>query len=297
MTAAFAHLTEKAREVLTLAPHERLAWFEKDHWVGYGQANKILARMEMIRVQPKSNRMQNLLIAGATFNGKSSLIERFKTLHPPKETPEGIKFPVLAVEFPPVPDELRFYNRMLEVLQIPYNPGDTIRKREPQIHSLLPSLGVEALLIDEIHNMLAGHPTKQRQMLNALRSLSNLLKIGLVCAGTREAARGLSVDPQLANRFPPMPLPLWEPDAQWQRLITSFECLMPLPEPSFLGAREAASQIFALAEGMIGELKLVLAACLKAALTANKSRVDSEILKNIDFVPPSRRRDRAEKLG
>lgn len=305
MTEAFGHLTEGTRAVLAQAPEARIQWFAGDRWVGYDLANNILKRMEDIRLQTKAarlaqtraDRLPNLLIAGATSNGKSSLIRRFKETHPPVETEAGTTFPVLAVEFPPTPDELRFYNRVLETLNIPFNPNDSVRKREPQIHALLPSLGLEVLLIDEIHNILAGHPTKQRQFLNALRSLSNRLNISIVCAGTREAARGLSADPQMANRFPPMPLPLWVPDKDWRRLIASFERLLPLPEPSLLGAPRTALFLHERAEGRIGELKTFLLLALREALARDKPRIDADVLKAVDFVPPSKRRAHAEALG
>jgi hypothetical protein len=43
------------------------------------------------------------------------------------------------------------------------------------------------LVIDELHNVLAGRSDKRREFLNLIRFLGNQLRIPLVGVGTREA--------------------------------------------------------------------------------------------------------------
>jgi hypothetical protein len=56
------------------------------------------------------------------------------------------------------------------------------------------------LLIDEVHNILAGTWREQRVMLNTLRYLSNELKLSLVCVGIAEAREAINGDVQLGSR-------------------------------------------------------------------------------------------------
>ncbi|HEY0974650.1 MAG TPA: TniB family NTP-binding protein [Solimonas sp.] len=291
----YKHLTMGAREALTLPPDQRLKWFRSDKWIEYDVARQALARMEDLLTHPKVTRMPNLLLIGQSNNGKTSILDRMCALHPPEESEEGLVVPVLSVQAPSGPDELRLFNNILCGLNIPYSPNDSIRKREPQIHGVLNALGVRLLLIDEIHNSLAGSIPKQRQFLNAIRILANRLQISIVAAGTREAGRALSVDPQLANRFEPFRLTQWGCNQEWQKLIASFERLLPLPEASGLGAASPATRLYELAEGWIGELKSVLTACLVTAVREGKPRIDSVILSKVAFVPPSKRRSDAER--
>ena len=58
-------------------------------------------------------------------------------------------------------------------------------------------IGVRMLVIDELHNLLAGPYRSQRAMLNVIRQLANELRISLVCLGTREAREVLLSDPRL----------------------------------------------------------------------------------------------------
>lgn len=56
------------------------------------------------------------------------------------------------------------------------------------------AIGVQVLVIDEVHNILAGSYREQRVVLNTLRFLSNELKLSLVCFGVAEAREAISGD-------------------------------------------------------------------------------------------------------
>ncbi|WP_420136117.1 TniB family NTP-binding protein [Sinorhizobium meliloti] len=73
---------------------------------------------------------------------------------------------------------------------------------------IMEAIGVQVLVIDEVHNILAGTYREQRIVLNTLRFLSNRLRISLVCFRVneaREAIRGV----QLARRFEQFTLSRW----------------------------------------------------------------------------------------
>lgn len=291
----YKHLSPGAIEVLAKSPQERIDWFVADErWVEYDKAKEVLARIGDLVRHPRIARMPSLLIVGESNSGKSSLLERAKKANEPEDTGDGLVVPVVCTSAPSGPDEVRLFNNILSSLHIPHRPNDGFRTKQPLVYGTLTDLKVRALLIDEIHNSLSGPTTKQKQYLNTLRLLSHDLKISIIAAGTREAARALAVDPQLANRFDPITLPQWKCDVNWQRLIVSFERLLPLPAPSNLGAAQAATKLHELTEGWIGELKKLLIVCLKDAILAGKSRIDSDILRDTKFVQPSKRRAAAE---
>lgn len=294
MTDPYKHLSKGTFEVLNKSPQERIDWFAADRWIEYDTAKVAIARITELINHVKIARMPNLLIVAETNNGKSSIVSRIHDLNPPYETEGGLIVPVLAVQAPSVPDELRLFNSILESLHVPFSPNDNIKKREIEVLGILRDLQIRVLMIDEVNNALAGTIPKQRQFFNALRSLTNRLQISIVATGTREAARALAVDPQLANRFDPMLLPQWKSDANWQRLIVSFERLMPLPGASNLALPMTAAKLHELTEGWIGELKKLLLLCLKAAVHQGKAKIDADVLKSVNFVSPSKRRSAAE---
>jgi len=95
---------------------------------------------------------------------------------------------------------------------------------------------VQVLVIDEVHNILAGTYREQRIVLNTLRFLSNRLRISLVCFGVNEAREAISGDVQLARRFEQFTLSRWAANEQFESLAVSILRNTPLRQPSVLSA-------------------------------------------------------------
>ncbi len=298
MVEAVAHLSENAQAALELSVEERLDRIRRPRWIGYTRAKKLLDKLDDLLTHPKTHRMPNLLIVGDTNAGKTMLANRFVQLHPADKTlgGEAVIVPVLAIQAPPGPDEGRFYNAILEALATPYNPRERVAQQQIQVLRMLKRIGIQMLIIDEVHNVLTGSVTKQRQFLNVLKYLGNDLQITLVGLGTKEALRALQADPQLANRFEPAALPPWQLDQEFQMLLASFERALPLRQPSGLADETLARKLLALSEGSLGELSVLLTSAAVYAVRSGTERIDEKVLAAIDWVPPSERRRRAERL-
>ena len=83
------------------------------------------------------------------------------------------------------------------------------------------AVDVQVIVLDEVHNILAGTFREQRVVLNTLRYLSNELKISLVYFGVNEAREAISGDVQLARRFEEFPLPRWTADKEFELLVSA----------------------------------------------------------------------------
>ena len=293
-----SHLNAAAHGVLDLPAAERIAHLRRPRWIGYPRAKQLLNKLDDLLTHPKTHRMPNLLIVGNTNAGKTMLANRFVQLHPADDNPQGdaVIVPVLAIQAPPGPDEGRFYNAILEVLFAPYNPRERVAQKQIQVLRILKQIGLRMLIIDEVHNVLTGPVTKQRQFLNVLKYLGNDLQIPLVGLGTPEALRAVQADPQLANRFEPAALPPWQLNQEFQMLLASFERTLPLREPSRLAEEQMARHLFALSEGSLGELSVLLTSAAVSAVQSGAERIDTQVLVTIDWIPPSERRRRAEHL-
>lgn len=296
--STYSHLNDSAVEALTLSDAERIHKIRSERWIGYPKAKQILAKLEDLLIYPRTHRMPNLLVVGDTNNGKTMLAQRFMNLHPADDNPdgEGIIAPVLLVQAPPVPDEGRFYNAILEMLFAPYRPSERIDKKQFQVIKLLRYIGLKVLVIDEIHHILAGNMNRQKAFLNVIKYLGNELQISIVGVGTKDAFRALQTDPQLSNRFEPVTLPRWEMDHDFQRLLASFERMLPLKQPSGLAQQELASTLFAMSEGYIGELSRLLSDASALAIKSGTEQISAKLLQQLDWTPPSRRKRQLEGI-
>jgi type II secretory pathway predicted ATPase ExeA len=288
------HLLEPLRAVAEADAATRIDVIRSTRWIKYPVADRILSRLEELLVYPKIARMPNLLLVGETNNGKSVLVNRFCQQHKPYASLDDEKLvcPVVKVEAPAKPDEKQLYRKLLDQLNAPYRLADRTDRMERQVFHVLQQVGTRMLIIDEIHNLLAGSSTNQRVFLNVLKGMANELQIVIVAVGTMEARNAMSADSQMSNRFVQKFLPRWQRDEEFLRLLASFERLLPLRKPSGLSDPAIAERIYSLSEvGTIGEIADVIMQAAVVAIRTGEERINRNVLNQSDYVSPSARRN------
>lgn len=288
----YSHLSDSAKEAIDLPRDQRIHRIRSSRWIGYPRAKQILDKLEDLLTYPKRHRMPNLLIVGDTNNGKTMIVNRFHQLHLPFDRPngEGLELPVLYVQVPPTPDESRFYEAILDKLFAPYRGGDKVGKKQGQAIRILTRLNIRLLILDEIHHILVGTQSKQREFLNTIKYLANELQIPLVAAGIKDAHNAILTDPQLSNRFAPVFLPRWEMGNEFLRLLATFEQMLPLKRPSNLIEKNIALKILNMSEGTIGEISTLLTEAAVHAVRSGDEQITGKVLNSIRWVQPSDRK-------
>jgi len=299
MTSRIDHLNESAKATLALSDRERIDFIRRPRWIGYTKAKEVIAQLENLLTYPKTHRMPNLLLVGETNNGKTMIVNRRRQLHPETDDPdtEQCQWPVLVVQAPPVPSEVRFYTAILEKLSAPYCHSDSVYKKQFQVMKILRRVRVQIMIIDEIHQIVAGRIGAQRQFLNTIKYPGNELQIPIVGVGAYEAFNALQTDPQLANRFEPTVLPRWEQGREYLRLLSSFERMLPLKQPASLTEKDLAFKLLVMSEGTIGELSALLARAAVSAIEKRTETITPKLLDKVGWVRPSERKWQAEKHG
>ena len=288
--ATYDHLHQDVVAAMALSSAERIAVMDQPRWIGYTRATEILDVMQGLLNKPQRPRMPNLLIVGDSNNGKTTLIRRFGDLCGKSFVDENSNpvRPIILAEAPTSADEKALYISILERFWTPYRATDQVAKLRYQVIHLMRACQVRMLIIDELHSLLAGTATKQREVMNALKLLCNELCIPIVGVGTREAVRVLHTDPQHASRFDVASLPTWSLDKDFQRLLASFERVLPLKNLSRLHAPELASKLHSISEGNIGNLHRLLIECAKEAIDCGSDQITVEIIEKKKWLRPTR---------
>lgn len=291
-----AHLHESVRRIARLPGEERLRYVRADRWIGYTRATEALTQLETLLAWPVKQRMPNLLLIGPTNNGKSMIIEKFRRAHPPVPHEDREEIPVLVVQMPSDPSVGRFYTALLAALGAPMRPvRSSLANLEQLVLRLLRAAGVRTLVIDELHNILGGRADQRREFLNLLRFLGNELRIPLVGVGIRDAYLAIRSDDQLENRFAPLTLPRWEPDADACALLASFAASFPLRRPSLIATTEMAGYLLSRSEGTIGELTALLTDAAVAAIETGEEAINQRTLLLAPYEGPTQRRRSFER--
>lgn len=289
------HLQPSAQVLARLPDAERVQRIRADRWIGYPRAVEALAQLEALLAWTKKQRMPNLLVIGATNNGKSMIIEKFRRQHPPTTGADAERIPVLVVQMPSDPSVPRFYAGLLAAVGAPVRPRQRLGELERLALSVMRGVQVRMLVIDELHNVLAGREPGRREFLNLLRFLGNELRIPLVGVGTREAYLAIRSDDQLENRFEPFALPLWAEDQESASLLASFASSFPLRRPSPIATAEMTRYLLARSEGTIGELTRLLTEAAVAAVDSGEEAINQRTLTLAGYTGPTERRRQFER--
>ncbi len=153
------------------------------------------------------------------------------------------------------------------------------------------------LIIDEIHNILAGKVNQRQEFLNLMRFLGNELSISLVGAGTKDAYMAIRSDDQLENRFEPLTLPRWELNKEFVSLLSTLESLLPLRKPSQLNDATLASKILSISEGIIGEVTKIISLSAIMAIETGKESIDIKLIEKINYLSPTERRQQFAQIS
>lgn len=288
----FSHLNEAARALLDVSDEERIRAIRSGTWLGYPRAKEILARMEDLLDYPRVTRMPNMLLVAPSFNGKTSILERFLSQHPPDLDPAGEATicPVVMVESPPNPDTSSFYSRILDALMAPYKPTASAQEKNSQVKLLFKQMDVKMLIVDEIHHLIAGSLNRQKDFRNALKSLGNETKVVIVAAGIEDAYNAFNTDPQMSSRFMPEELPLWRADRQFGALLATLELRTPLGKPSNLKEPAKMLEIHTRSEGTLGDMCDLFKELAVDAIRSKAEEITLERIRSLRWVPPSRRK-------
>lgn len=286
-----AHLGETTRAVAQRSDAERIEYAKRGRWINYDAADAIIQDFEDLLTFPKRARMPCRLLLADTNNGKTELLNHFLKKHPPDPNLDGeaVRVPVLMVTVDG-PDERALYDAMLKQLFEEVSPRGGVREHLSQLIDLLMRIQPGLIVVDEVNTLIVGSTLKTRNCLNGLKHITNVTRIPIVAAGTREALFAFRTDPQIENRFEPRPLPLWRADKSFRRLLASFEQTLPLREPSNLSSAEMAHDLIARTGGTIGELSKLLEKATEWAIPHGHERITKEVLDRCKYQSPAERR-------
>lgn len=275
-------------DIRKLPGRDRLEYWRLDRWIHYELAERALEQLAELYNYPPRDRMPCLLIYGATGMGKTKIIRKFERDHPAVfDRATGMtSSPVVSFQMPPSPEESNFYDELLRALGAPVLMDRTITKTKDTCRSLLRMTGARILMIDEIHNLLAGTARAQRIFLNTLRFLANDCRIPLVCVGTDEARLALLGDGQLAERFSALELPRWKNDDSFRRLLKSLTEIIPVRGDRELDTPACCKIILDRSDGVTTRIFGLLEAACREAIDSGGESITEALLASSSLVLP-----------
>jgi len=284
----YDHLLPAYRRHAALTGNERIAWVRADRWLETAQASAALARLDDLLSYPPRDRMPCLLLYGDTGMGKTKIVRKFLRDHPARfDSGTGVTtMPVVAMQMPAEPLERDVYGELLNVLGAPGPASDSTYRLKEICRSLLRRMGMQMLIIDEIHAMLAGSFRQQRIFLNVIRFLANDLRVPLICVGTDLARQALLTDPQLAERFEAFHLERWADDRHLAQLLASLGSILPLRRPSDLATAAVRRRVLEMTGGVTVRIFRLIETVAAEAIRDGSERITADSFAAANLVLP-----------
>jgi len=282
------HLDAATRRLLRLDDAQRIACIDRDLWIGYGRALEVQEKLEQIIRSERRMRPDNLLIVGASNNGKTAIARHFLARHTLPEDPAADRatLPVALILAPNGPKIPLLFAAILETLG--RNPGQrgTTAQLRKETYWAMGDVGLRLLMIDDLHNIRGSGVGS---LLVELRNMGSDTGVSLGCFATKEIAYVLRQDEQLANRFDLTTLPRWQfEDAEYARLLATFEQRLPLRQKSELTNPDLAQRILVSAGGLIGGIASLLRRAAAEAIRTGHERIDRSMLARVSAASPDR---------
>jgi hypothetical protein len=272
-----SHLTPAAADLLQVPHDQRICAILGERWVQYARAGQVLRILNLLLEHPRTTRMPSIAVYRDSGMGKTMIMQRFRAQHPPHfDSQAGIeRTRVLALQLAGKPGERRLYAQILTALGVPQNPRASVVELEQVAIRLMRAMDVQVLLLDEVHNILAGTFREQRIVLNTLRYMSNELQVSLVCFGVNEAREAISGDVQLARRFAEFPLTRWSADDEFEDLVLAIVRNLPLRNPTVLSSR-AMRRLLQVTDGITSKVFRLLDQLAIEAIKSGTERLSDD---------------------
>jgi hypothetical protein len=286
MTAnALSHLHPTARPIAIMADEERIRHIKTDKWIQYPRAEAALERLTDLVDTPTRTRMPCLLLYGDSGIGKTMIIEKFLRNYPGVfNVQDGIEHrPVISMQMPSAPDERRFYLQLLNAVGAPVSSHMRLQQLESVALRVVKALSPNTIVIDEVHNLIAGSFREQRRALNLLKFLANELHVSIVACGTADALHAMQSDLQVASRFEPFQLPRWNENREFLAFLGTLVKIMPLRKPSDLLNRPATGLLLSRGFGITGLIVRILTRAAVLAIRTGAEHINIDLLEKVSI--------------
>ena len=281
------NLAPQFRKYLEMNDEERIYFIQKDKWIDYPLANKVLLKMQDIFNAPKSIRSRGMLLYGDSNNGKTAILKKFyrnfsKDEYIDEDGDLIHLMPIVYVISESSSDESVMFSKILSAMNVPVNHKEKVTKKKEEVIYNLGIMKTKLIIIDEIQNVLQGPYNKMTQLITSLKTLNNTTAIPIILAGTQDAMSAISIDNQTKSRFKPLELPNWNNDENFSRFITTIEAMLPLKKaPNLYQNYELLTYLHELSNGCIGEVIDILKDASIYAIRTKSERITKKEIKEI----------------
>jgi Bacterial TniB protein len=273
---------------LLLPDERRIATIDRDRWIGYGRAQDAISELERILHSERRQRPDNLLIVGASNNGKTAIARRFMARMLPAEDP-GAQFsriPVTMIQAPNGPRIPQLLSAIRAALGHPAGRRESTPRPRQETYRIMLAVGLR----HAVDRRSARHPWFRRGI-HARGVAGDRVGRRRIARLLRDPGDRLCPTPGRAAREPPRTDDTTQVADRGRRLLWrllhTFGRRLPLRAPSDLTDPDLAAHILARADGLIGAVTRLSRQAAVEAVRTGHERIDRAMLDRVSTTTPA----------
>ena len=270
---------------------ERVAFIRSPRWIGYEKAVAAHRALDELLARPPTLRPPGLLLLGPYANGKTMIAERFAITHfkEVQRAREAAKGLGGADARRGRAGLVHFHAAILHALRAPTSKTRDLVAKGEQIDLLFAQLMPRILIFDEFHNALRGRNRDVEAIFACCRRLGREHDVSPVLVGEVAVYDHVVATEEMSSRFALAAVPRWRYGDEFLSLSTVSTAL-PLNRASDLSEEAMARRLFAMSEGLIGELVRIVSEAAILAIRGGEEKITARLIEALGHVPLSRRR-------
>jgi Bacterial TniB protein len=288
-STSLQHLDPRVRSLADSETPARIRMIEKDLFIEHDFSRYLSSLLAELIGGPRQTRMPCLLITGDAGMGKTAQLHRFHREFPdtPNVETGAAQRPIVMANVPPEPTRVTLTFALLEALRAPIIANHRSVDQSAVIRRMLAAHRTRVVVFDEIQHLCYSRRRDRLVVLDAVKAISTVHQVNVICAGTAGVEREFLADPQLERRFEMVTFTRWKNDTAFRRFLHTYERVRPLRLPSRLSEPEMVRAILEETGGITHRIIQRLNAAAMVAVHEGIERITPDLL-DIQRTDPAR---------
>lgn len=276
---AYEHIKHDLRNNANLPAKERIKICRHDIWIDTPRYAPLFESLRNMLYTDNQIQSASIFIHGDGGDGKTALFNRLKALG----ELEGKRF--VFITLTENVNRFKLHDALCDVFDVPIGKRGTAVNRVKLITKKIETLGIGAIVIDELSDCMLEAYSHKKSILSLLRGLAEGDgKLCVIAFGNSVASEIIALDRIIDRRFVPWHLKPWKLDQDFVDFIATYETYLPLKLPSNLASPKLRTLIHVNSHGILDNIVKIIKSTAMDAIKHGTEQITPSQFQDLESI-------------